>query len=253
MFLICSVPGFGQSLTEIENELAEHLENISKYGTYGGGYDDSKIYAENREFKKKLLKYGERADTLKYAFPKLEDKMMINTSKDGRLRIYSWDEQTGGTMHDYDTVYQFLGSDGKVRMWAYPETDEEMDVGPYYHTIFQMTSGKQTIYLAVSTFVGSTSIRGQSLHIVKIAGNKLDLESKLIRTGSGLQNSIGFSYDFFSIVDQPERSSKLFVFDEKKREFRFPVIIEDAGTPQGRVTDKNITYRFNGKYFVKVK
>ena len=73
------------------------------------------------------------------------------------------------------------------------------------------------------------------------------------RTPSGLTNDISFAYDFFSVVDRPERPIKLFTFNETRKEFKFPIVIEDEEAPQGRVTDKFITYRFDGTYFVKVK
>ena len=44
---------------------------------------------------------------------------------------------------------------------------------------------------------------------------------------------------------------RLFKFDEAKRSFTFPIVIEDEKTPRGRITNKLITYRFNGSYFVK--
>ena len=110
----------------------------------------------------------------------------------------------------------------------------------------------QPIYLAVSTFVGSTSLAGQTITAYKITGEKLDTNSKVIRTASGLTNSIRFAYDFFSVVDHRERPVSLFFYDDAKRSFRFPIVIEDSKTPQGRVTNRFITYRFDGKYFVKV-
>jgi hypothetical protein len=104
----------------------------------------------------------------------------------------------------------------------------------------------------VDTFIGSTSLAGQGIHAFRINGDKLDRKAKVIRTTSGVTDSISFAYDFFSVVDHRERPIRLFSYDEVKRSFRFPVVIEDSKTPQGRVTNRFITYRFDGKYFVKV-
>jgi hypothetical protein len=177
--------------------------------------------------------------------------MYIATSKDGRVRIYSWDMLDGGTMHDFDCVYQFQGSSGKVFTWTQPETAEG-DPGSFYTDVFQLDATDGAIYLPVSTFVGTTSLAGQSISVVRIDGDKLVPDAKLIKTGSGLNNSISFSYDFFSVVDRPDRPIKLFTWDAAKQSFRFPIVIEDKKTPQGRVTDKFITYKFDGKYFVKI-
>ena len=234
----------------IERRILGHLDNISKFGNYGDGYDENKIYAENRALKELLVKYGRRSDVLRYAFPKLKGKMQITTSRDGRLRIYSWDEETGGTMHDHDSVFQYRGNSGRVLTWASATEDEDIGAG-FFHDIFQVGTSKGPVYLAVSTFIGSTSLAAQTLEVMKIVGDKLDRSAKLIRTTKGLTNAIDFQYDFFSVVDRPERPVKLFKFDEARRSFSFPVVIEDEKTPQGRVTNKLITYRFNGSYFVK--
>ena len=239
----------GQTPSVIERRILGHLDNISKFGNYGGEYDENKIDSENRALRELLIKSGKRADVLRYGFPKLKGEMRISTSPDGRLRIYSWDEQTGGTMHDHDSVFQYRGSSGKVLTWG--SANEAEDIGAFFHDIFQLSTNNGPVYLAVSTFVGSTSLGSQSIEVMRIVGDKLDRNVKLIRTSKGLTNSIYFEYDFFSVVDRPERPVKLFTFDKANRSFSFPVVIEDEQTPQGRVTNKLITYRFNGSYFVK--
>ena len=246
---VVSVSASAQTPAEIEREFLGHLENIGKYGSYAGGYDEDKVLSANAELRAKLLEYGKRRDVLSYEFPGLKNEMFVATSKDGRLRIYSWDMQTGATMHDYDAVYQYVGKSGKVHTWA--TGDEEDVAGSFFTEIFQVDSRSGPIYLAVSTFVGSTSLNGQSIQAVAIKGDELDRDVKVIRTPSGLKSSVGFAYDFFSVVDRPERPIRLFKFNEARKEFSFPVVIEDEKTRLGRVTDKFITYRFNGKNFVR--
>jgi hypothetical protein len=121
-------PQRAQTLPVIERELIGRLDNISKFGTYGGNFDD-KVYAENKAFKTALLTYGRRSDVMRYLFPKLKEKMQITTSRDGKLRIYSWDQETGGTMHDHDSVFQYRGTSGKVLTWA--DNDDEESGGGY--------------------------------------------------------------------------------------------------------------------------
>jgi hypothetical protein len=250
LIILAVVPIFGQPPTAIERELLRHLEAVAKYGTYGGEYDDDKSAAANHAIRQMLLRYGARADVLKFAFQKLKKEMFVATSDDGKLRIYSWDMQTGGTMHDYDAVFQFAGKSGKLRTWV-PSRDDE-SAGPFYTAIFQLATPSGPIYLAASTFIGSTSLNGQALTAMRINRERLDTRAKVIRTVSGPTNSVSFAYDFFSVADKKERPILLFEFDKVRKEFRFPIVIEDAETRLGRVTDKFITYRFNGTYFVKV-
>ena len=247
---VFAVVSNAQTPQQFEREILSHLQTISTNGNYGRSYDETKLNAANRQLKASLLKNGKKLATIKYAFPKLKNEMFVATSKDGKLRIYSWDMQTGGTMHDYAAVFQYVGKSGKS--YAVSEADDDESAGSFYTEIFQVASTTGAIYLATSTFVGSTSNHGQSIDAMRVEGEKLDRTANVIRTGSGMKSSVSFGYDFFSVVNRSERPVKLFQFDDAKKEFRFPVVIEDEKTPQGRVTKRFITYRFNGKYFARV-
>lgn len=251
ILMLFAASAAAQSPATIEREIVGHLDAITKYGSYGDSYDEAKLTKHNELLKNTLIRNGKRSEILHYAFPKLDGKMFVATSADGKLRVYSWDLETGGTMHDFESVYQYRGKSGKVYTWT--ETRDDESAGTFCTQIFDVPSANGTIYLTNSTFIGSTSLAGQSIDVVRIDGEKLDTKAKLIRTGSGLKNSISFGYDFFSVVDHPERPVKLVYFNTAKKEFRFPVVIEDDKTPQGRVTNKFITYRFNGKYFVRAE
>ena len=255
LLFLSGILAAGQTVTKIENEILGHLAKLQKASNYGGAADYDVLATENKALQDALIKYGSRADVLIYGFPKLKNKMYVTTSRDGKFRSYSWDTEEGGTMHDFVTVYQYRGGSGKSHAWSTPYSQdmEGRGAGDFVHQIFQTDTGAQPIYLAVSTFIGSTSLAGQTITAYKIAGEKLDTNAKVIHTASGLTNSIRFAYDFFSVVDHRERPVRLFFYDEAKRSFRFPVVIEDSKTPQGRVTNRFITYRFDGKYFVKVR
>ncbi len=248
--LLSLVSASAQTPVAVERVLLKRLSEIGRWSNYGETPDHEKLEVENEAFKNDLLKYTKIQTTLAYPFRKLQEQMYVVTSRDGRLRIYSWDRQTGGTMHDFDSVYQYRGKSGKVYSWI--STDEEDSGGVFYHDLFQVDSRQGAIYLPVSTFIGSSSLAGQTISAVRIEGEKLNTKPNVIRTASGLTNSIGFGYDFFSVVDRPERPVRLFKFDAAGRTFTFPIVVEDDKTPQGRVTNKSIRYRFDGTYFVKV-
>lgn len=260
LILIFTVAGLAGTVTaqtpdEIETMLVGYHLELQKASSYGGSQDYDAQTELNKRIRESLLKFGSRSDVLDHPFPKLSDLMFVTTSRDGRLRTYSWDAESGGSMHDFITVCQYRTRDGKVNVWAQPLSDDisEFGAGAFVHQIFQTETKKGTLYLVISTFIGSTSLAAQTLDVVRIDGGKLNKEVRVIRTQSGLKGSVGFEYDFFSVVDRPERPIKLFEFNEERKEFRFPVVIEDEKTPQGRVTDRFIAYRFNGRYFVKAK
>ncbi|HXF43214.1 MAG TPA: hypothetical protein VNK26_05690 [Pyrinomonadaceae bacterium] len=241
---------YTQSPKVIEQRLLGYLDTMQANGSYSGSYNEEKLNEATDKFISALLEAGRRADILRYSFPALKEKIFITTSPDGNFRIYSWDQETGGTMHDFLSLFQFRGRGGRV--FARLERSREEDIpGSFYHDIFQLNTALGKIYLTVSTFIGSTSFQSQTIKAFSLNGNRLQSDLKIFKTSGGIKNNISFAYDFFSVVDRPERPVRLFSFNAAKKEFSFPVVIEDEKTPQGRVTDKRITYRYNGRYFVR--
>ncbi len=245
----------GQSNNAIEKELVGHIKNIEEWSGYSNnGYNPArseKLEKENEIFKKKLLKYTKRAATLEHGFKELGEYVNVVTSKDGRFRIYSWDTEQGGTMHFYKNVFQYRGKNGKV----YSKSPDwgETDPGGFFTAIFQVKTKTETIYLARFSAILMTSLSYQSIDLFKIENKSLNDKIKLFKTKTGLQNYIGFEYNFFSVVDRPERPIKLILFDEKTKTVKIPVVIKKNENDYGDVTDKFINYTFNGKYFVKTK
>ena len=250
---LCSITTFSQANVQFERKILTHLKNLEKLASKTAANRDKALAKENAALEREFRVYGQTASTLKYGFKALANKMFIATSKDGKFRIYSWDTQTGGTMRDFENVFQYMGDKGKVYVQAIPQS-KKGGVRGFSHQVFQFDTGSRRIYLANFTFVFSTSAIRQELSVYGIDGRKLNSNLKLINTRSGPHNSVGFDYDFFSVVNRPERPVTLFHFDDAMRSFRFPVVLDDKKFVNGgRVTDKFITYRFNGKYFVRVK
>src|SRR5690349_7238948 len=100
-FFVMCVSAFAQAPQAIEKDMITYLDNMAKYGSYRNGYDDKKLSDNAARLRETLTKNGTRRDILNYAFPALSDKMYIATSPDKRFRIYSWDLEDGGTMHDF--------------------------------------------------------------------------------------------------------------------------------------------------------
>ena len=253
VFLLClTFAANGQTAEAVEAELLGHLKEIRTYSNYGENNDGDKLDAANEALRSKLIKHtAGNSQTLKHTFPKLSEMMSVATSADGRFRIYSWDTETGGTMHFFDNVFQYQGADGKV--YAQGNDLENEDAGGFYSDIYTLATKQGNVYIGRFSGILSTSYAVQSANAFRIEKNALNNRYKIFKTKSGMQSSIGFAYDFFSVVDRPERPLKLFVYDEAKKELKIPVVIEDEETPQGRVTERFIVYRFTGKYFEKVK
>lgn len=251
-FAICTLYGFAssQSNAEIQRELAGHLKNIGKWSVYRGTGDSGRLEKENEALTKKLLRYGKLAGTLKYDFPALKKLMFLSTSEDKRFRIYSWDSEEGGTMHSFHSVYQYLGQNG--RAFAKTFESDDGDAGGFVTDIFTLATKDGPVYLARFSSVLSTADAYQSIDLFRVRGNTLDTKVKLIRTKEGLTHTLGFEYDFFSVVDRSDRPIKLILYDVSTKTIKIPVVIADDKNPLGRVTKRYILYRFNGTYFVKV-
>jgi len=251
LLLLCSAATvFAQTNAQIEKELIASLQEIEKYSNYGDNYDEQKLSQAQDTFQEKLLKYSKIPATLQFEFNELNKNMYNATSKDGKFRIYSWDLEDGGSMHNFARIYQYQGEDGKV--YSEYEDQSKEDAEPSFVTdIFMVKTDQAPIYVVCSTLIASNSFQHQYADLFRIEGSTLDKKVNLIKTKSGFTNALTFSYDFFSVVDRPERPIRLITFDEKTQTLSIPVVIEDEKFRDGRVTNRMISYRFSGTYFEK--
>lgn len=246
-----------QTAQKIEQELVGAIKQLNQYSTYSGNYDEEKLSAANKAFKEKLLKYTKNAATLKYGFPKLGDLVVIATSDDGKLRTYSWDSGTGGTMHDYITLYQYLGANGKIYSRtdedpaAAQDEEEESGGESFVNTIYAVNTSNGTVYVVCTTAIASSIDHYDAANLYKIEGDKLIDDVKLFKTKEGLTASIGFEYDFFTVAERPGRPLGLILYDKQTKTVKIPIVIVDKNSPIGRVTNRFINYKFDGKYFVR--
>ncbi|HEU5168382.1 MAG TPA: hypothetical protein VFU29_22710 [Chitinophagaceae bacterium] len=237
---------FGQtnSFDKNDKELSSLYSKIFPF--YYGNHDSLNYYSDL--FSTKLATFIKtNPRTLNYKFKSLVDSNAchIVTSKDGLLRIYSWDTWLGGTMHDFNNIFQFKSGN---KIYSTDLDKNEEDFGTYFTSIFTLKTNLKTYYLAVSGGSESTKDAYEIISVYSISNDTLDDNVKLIKTGSGLNNSISFEYDFFSVVDRPERPIQLIKYDTDKKIIYIPIVLEN-----GKVTDRYILYKFNGQYFDKVK
>lgn len=250
LVILFSVSGFGQTPVTVEKELVSLYAKVNENSAYKSDTDYDLLQKANDNFKAKMLESTKIAATLKHNFSELGKEITITTSEDGKFRAYSWDRLDGGTMHFFETVYQFQGTDGKV--YSQSVETEEGNAGGYVKDIFSVNTKQGSVYLVVNAAIGSTQDRYEGVGLFKIVGNKLDDKVKLFKTKSGLTNSIGFGYNFFSVVDRKERPPELILYDKKTKILKIPVVIEDKEFMNGKVTNRFINYKFNGTNFVKI-
>ena len=234
---------FAQPLVRAERILCRQLQIIDSFSDALNGpthnadaYDSISRYDSLFGEKLQQLTAGNPA-ALHYPFTRLQNQgVTIVTSSDGRLRIYSWDGQTGGTAHNANNVYQY-SIHGKVY-----STLTIVDGGPgdRYSAIYLFKTSNKTYYLAVSEAIIATLRFHATLNILQLEGDSLRSDVALIRTASGTTGTLGFVYTLDNDGD-PD-----FHFNPSTHKITFPVILDD-----GRATKRRITYTFNGKYFVR--
>lgn len=234
---------YAQSPQEIENDLLTSLNQIQQ-SRQNLNFDSLAYY--NQDLVDKLLRYGRNIETLRFDFPRLTeiDGFWISTSADGKFRIYSWDTMSGGTMAFYENVFQYqIGAQSKALKIG---GDIEGDPKSFFSEIFQLNHQNKTYYLGLFHAKYSTMDVAQGVKCFKIEDGELNTNAKFIRTRSGLQNTLGFGFDFFSVVNRPERPVKLIDFDARSKTLSIPIVTERL-----QVTERKIRYRFRNGFFVR--
>lgn len=243
--LLLPLASYSQALGKIKTDL---LAASNKLFSFYQPHNSDSLDKYSQLLRTKTIEaLSNNPGTLKYPFKMLIDSNAceIVTSEDSLFRIYSWDTWAGGTMHFFNVVYQF--SD-KNKVYTEPQELDEGDNGAFYSEIFTLKAGSKTYYLAVSNATFSTKDAAQSIEVFTIENNKLNKQVKLIKTQSGFTHHISVGFDFFSVVDRPERPLKLIRYDQNKKIIYIPLVHED-----GKVTNKFIQYKFNGEHFEKYK
>jgi hypothetical protein len=184
--------------------------------------------------------------SLQYKFKSLADSNACNivTSSDGLFRIYSWNTWLGGSMRDFKNVFQYKKNDKVFTSVPY---DNEGDFGTDFTAVYPLAANNKTYYLAIAGGSLSSKDAYENISVYTITNDTLDDKVKLIKTKSGLNNSIHFEYDFFSVANRPERPIRLIQYDAAKKIIYIPMVLED-----GKVTNKFIPYQFTGQYFEKI-
>ena len=236
-FCFISLYLFAQSPQKIEADLLKSFTKIVP-----DKQDNSDV---NDQFANKLYNYAiHNPATIGYPFAALKKEHLdINTSDDNLFRIYSWDTCTGGTMHFFESVFQYRSGTRTSAVLDTPKS--EGNNVPHYNKVYTFNINGQTYYLAVYLTIGSTKDAGQGIQILTIENGKLNTEVKIIKTRTGLHSNLYYDYDFFSVVDWKVRPA--IYFDSLSKTIHIPVV-----QPDGKVTHQFIIYKFTGKYFEKI-
>jgi hypothetical protein len=232
----------GSNIAQTEKELIEIYGKLtaSKYGDF-----DSLEYFSNLFSSKFEQLISSDPKTLKHSFRKLVDAYVCNveTSKDGLFRIYSWDSQLGGTMRFFNVIYQYKSGE-TVKTQRYSSTFEG-DPAWFCSEIFTLKTGKKTHYLGITNGIYSSKDVSQSIRAFELTDKGVNDSIALFKTEEGLTNSLSVYYDFFSVVDRPERPVSIIRYDERKKQ----ITLECVSVKEKIIPNCYTFYQFNGICF----
>lgn len=232
-------------LKEEELQLQKIYQKITGYRSSDSEIPFDSLETENKKFETAFLNcLTKNPESIRYPFDSLKkENINIVISRDSLFRIYSWDTSEGGTMVDFVNIFQFQ-SGNNVQAKIVEETGSEDDYIPFYSEIFTLKNGSKTYYLAVSNGIYSSKDASQSIAVFSIENNQLKKETKLFKTKEGFKDALQIDFDFFSVVDRPERPLQLIKYDDQKKQISLPVVTEE-----GKVTNEFTIYTFTGQYF----
>ena len=235
---------FAQTPKQIEDDLVKSYKKIEYYSQKN---DYDKTAAVNKEFETKLKSYTEKTPaTLTYPFKALKKANVdVSTSTDGLFRIYSWDTESGGTMHFFENIMQF--KTGTITKAILDKPDGEAVNNYNYNKIYSFRVNDKVYYLARYLMIGSTKDVSDGIHIFAIENGKIT-DAKIIKTRSGLHSDLSYDYDFGSVIDIDYDKRPGPRFDEKTNIIYLPLV-----DGNNQMTNKFILYKFTGQYFEKVK
>lgn len=242
---------------EKDEQLANDYKKLWSYSSYSDEHNDDsdkfeKLQDYTNIFTQNLEETLNNNKSLACNWKKLQSEdssISIKTSDDKRLRIFSWDKGTGGTLHEFDGLIQYVDNQKNIHVksnnliQAWGLEIKQMPISE--------SKNSSPVYIIKDFARYSSKYHGQGVFLLQIQGETL-AKPKLIKTKQGFTNSLGFSYDNFSIPDNVD-ANELIQIDPIKKTISIPVVIENDKYPEGEVTKRRIVYQYQNKFFRKVK
>ena len=240
--VLTSLPGRSQSsgLTEIDKHVAGLLNNIM-------GAVRKYDYDGVQDFNDKLLTYLKKEcgnPDLLTATLDLSKKagMQSLVTSDKQAHFFSWDTNTGGTMHFFHSVVQYRAGNKVCCDVLCPTVNKEApDCGLDFNDVRTVrTSDGKTVYLVTYSAYFTTQNYCRSITAYTVASEKL-LTVPMFKTPKQLLDNIDCR-----VSDNGEYNEASFVkISEDGQTVSVPII--SNGT---KVTGRYLIYKFDGEHYV---
>ena len=190
---------------KIERQVAGLLDK-AEYLTDKYQYDrirtDTVRSVENALMATLLKGLNDAPGSISYPFIDLRKRRLrIATSKDGQLRIYSWDVRDQSDMGATSSIVQYKTPQGtRCRIFFDAQNDASDDPGAFYTRIYTLKSGGKLFYLAFGHSQYNHWNTSQRMRALAIAGDKLVDTLKLFKQEGQLANVFEIYYDYFDYL-----------------------------------------------------
>lgn len=248
----------------LDHKIATDYQAMMAKSSYWAQNDEQAFSDANANFIDTLNRFIELPNSLSCPLYQAQKAGLdVATSTDGRFRAISWDMLTGGTLHEFDGVIEYLDDKGQEQVLLDAIDSQVMGINTI--RINPISTNKpsianqklqnnsqrfiRSVYLLKQLTIGSNIMRGQSITLFEIDGDQLT-KPNLIQTASRKTNYLSFGYNAASL--QGRSIESLLQVNEKDKSISFPIVINDPAYLYGKVTNGRITYKFSKGYFRKV-
>lgn len=223
------------SANALEDRLLEMSKEIQDMDTNSSDYI-VKLNTIIDLFRSELLSHPN--ETFNYPFDRLMESSLVSIykSSDDKVRIYNWDDRTGGSTSNTDGVYQIKTEDSVVT-----KAEPKIAVNGYLKDLYTLEKNK-TYYITKIHSVYSTKDIGRSVSAFELNSNTLS-PVKLFRTKNNAYYTISVDYDYFKAKEQFQDDA-YDVIQVSDNAVNFRVV-----NPDEALTDNYLNYVWNGEFF----
>jgi hypothetical protein len=197
--------------------------------------------------------------TMNYPFNQLKNKgfLKITKSADNNLKINAWNDRTGNYNGGFNHIIQYR-SNGKIYCINYesiycPECEQDEIFDCRGFELYTMQLNAQTYYLIECSYLKAAGWLGnRDISIYTMEHNKL-VKQTLFKTSKEIFSEIGFEYSEPAYYDDFVKDNKnsgafdlLFGYDDRYKIIYVPLVNDLT------ITDKNLLYQWDGKYFTYI-
>lgn len=239
-FVLFTPFALAQSCEQTDAELAHHYRQMQQYGSYAAN-NEADFEQAYKAFSGSL-KHTTQIPIGTCRFPLAQEAgVNIIHSPDNKIRAFSWDMQTGGTMHEYDNLVQFKDANGKIGQVS-------LSLDSIEHITQDTLPPHGTAYLFYDHGIAFGRLHAKSASWWRISGSRF-AEVKLFLTQQPT-HIISYEYEPHSHTKLPE-NFRHFVYDNKKHTLSFPVVRNTPEYEFGELTKRRIVYRYQNGHFVR--